>query len=599
MKKKSYKKIVSLLLCAFLGCSTFSGCGNGGTVDTRDLTAFENSLFNLAGTDAVGRNVERVDGVRDDSVYVGMWYSFWHGQHPSLQTEVRDIQKLLDQGETGKQALEDKSDVAQFYYWGEPLYGYYNSLDPFVLSRHIELFIQAGIDFLLVDCTNQYDYYEVGKVFLDLLLEFQDQGFNVPKIGFYTNTESGTTVDKIYKDYYVSGRWESLWFKPNGRPLIVGITENNFFASDQTKYWNTTNFVSANMQAYFEVKESQWPNGVYNENGMPWMSWSYPQEIHNGYTSVAVAQHDYETTYFSSMSPSSHRGYNNITQKVEGDWKEGLSFQMQWDSLFERQDDISTVFICCWNEWIAQKQPNGAFIDVYNWEYSRDLEMMKGGYGDNYYMQLVKNVRDFKYTEAKKYKQETHTIDVDGDTETQWENVKSQYKDLAGDARERNFVDAAGKSRYIDTSARNDITDIAVTHDSENIYFRIQTKDDITEYNGTDKNWMNLLISVDSEDEDVFAGYQYIINRTPSDGVTSVEKSIGGYDWEEIGTAQYRIDGNVMTLSIPLSTLKLSAGKCNIQFKVADNVTNYDDIMDYYVTGDCAPLGRLNYVYGR
>lgn len=34
------------------------------------------------------------------------------------------------------------------------------------------------------------------------------------------------------------------------------------------------------------------------------------------------------------------------------------------------------------------------------------------------------------------------------------------------------------------------------------------------------------------------------------------------------------------------------------EFKVADNVTQYTDIMDYYISGDSAPIGRLNYAYG-
>ena len=34
-----------------------------------------------------------------------------------------------------------------------------------------------------------------------------------------------------------------------------------------------------------------------------------------------------------------------------------------------------------------------------------------------------------------------------------------------------------------------------------------------------------------------------------------------------------------------------------VYFKVADHVTHPDDIMDYYVSGDVAPLGRLGYGY--
>lgn len=36
------------------------------------------------------------------------------------------------------------------------------------------------------------------------------------------------------------------------------------------------------------------------------------------------------------------------------------------------------------------------FNDLFNCAFSRDAEMMKGGYGDNYYMQIARNVRNFK-----------------------------------------------------------------------------------------------------------------------------------------------------------------------------------------------------------
>ena len=58
------------------------------------------------------------------------------------------------------------------------------------------------------------------------------------------------------------------------------------------------------------------------------------------------------------------------------------------------------------------------------------------------------------------------------------------------------------------------------------------------------------------------------------------------------------VDGNKMTISVPLSMLGLSASEFSFGFKVADNVTNYKDIMDYYVSGDSAPIGRLRYSYG-
>ena len=53
-----------------------------------------------------------------------------------------------------------------------------------------------------------------------------------------------------------------------------------------------------------------------------------------------------------------------------------------------------------------------------------------------------------------------------------------------------------------------------------------------------------------------------------------------------------------MVVAVPLSALGLTAESCHIEFKVSDNVTKCDDIMDYYVSGDSAPIGRLSYSYG-
>jgi hypothetical protein len=126
----------------------------------------------------------------------------------------------------------------------------------------------------------------------------------------------------------------------------------------------------------------------------------------------------------------------------------------------------------------------------------------------------------------------------------------------------------------------------------------IKTLGDITVHSDTDVNWMNILIS-DGVNGDSFAGYRYVINRKPGRKLTtSVELSAGGYHWKEVAQAKYSVKGNLMQVAIPLSALGMTSENCSFEFKVADNVTHYDDIMDYYVTGDSAPIGRLNYSYG-
>ena len=610
IKKQLGKKLL-LVIISFVTLGIVAAC-NGTTTtsplepDNRNLSALEYTMYNLSGTDALGRRISPVDGVKTDKErYVGLFYSLWLGQHAHQQSAIYNISYLMET-ESGTQTLFDPtgselSRTGEFHFWGEPLYGYYNMQDPWVLTRHIELLTMAGIDYLCFDATNNAIYHDVVVTLLDLLQKYQAQGFDVPKIVFYTNSFSGNTVDMIYSAFYQTEKYQSLWFQPNGKPLIIGITPDNGNASDQTRFNpEFSNYISETMREFFDVKESEWPNGMHNDNSIPWMSWDYPQRIHDGSIAVPVAQHSHSRISASFQDPESSRGYNNLTGEVEDDYMSGNSFQDMWNTVFENDSLVDNVLVTSFNEWMAIKLNLGGtiqFVDVFNEEYSRDIEMMKGGYNDNFYLQLVKNIRDYKYLPAKNYQRTLRTIDIsDANSLIVWEYVKAHYQDFAGDAMARDYLDAVGKNRYIDNSNRNDITDIKIAHDKTNVYFYVKTLADITAYNGTDLNWMTILLSTHS-DEPGFAGYQYILNRHPGAQTTSLEKSTGGYAFSTLGDVEYHISGNVMQVKVPLSLLGLTQDNVHFDFKIADNVTHYDDIMDYYVTGDSAPLGRLGFSY--
>lgn len=574
--------------------------------DSRQLSAPEYATLNLTAVDALGRSFGPSSGKLAGDKTVGVFYSLWLGQHKSQQHGIYDIQKLLN---TNPAALYDTagnaaSPLNEFHFWGEPLYGYYSMSDPWVVTRQVELFCNAGIDYLCIDATNRVVYTESIENLFAVLLRFMNQGFNIPRIVFYTNSISGDTVDDLYNQFYKSGKYEKLWFRPAGKPMIIGITENNGKASDMTKYNQFTNFIKPEMKAYFDVRESQWPNGDYNKYSIPWMSWQYPQWNHNGTAAVPVAQHSHTIIDASAMHPESSRGYNNATKKVDKDWTAGANFQTMWDAVLNREDSINNVLVTSFNEWMAIKYANAHgrdrvfFVDVFNHEFSRDIEMMKGGYNDNFYLQLVRNVRKFKLAEGEHYRYPERTININTATNDTWNDVKATYADVAGDALSRNFSNATGTGTYTDNSNRNDITEIKVTHDSKHVYFRIKTVSDITPYNGTDANWMNLLIGT-GDTANAFSGYRYIINRKPGKkGTTSVEQSTGGYAWKKAGEATYTIKGNTMQVAIPLRALGMTGNNCSFQFKVADNVTHANQIMDYYITGDSAPVGRLSFSYG-
>ena len=53
-----------------------------------------------------------------------------------------------------------------------------------------------------------------------------------------------------------------------------------------------------------------------------------------------------------------------------------------------------------------------------------------------------------------------------------------------------------------------------------------------------------------------------------------------------------------MMIAIPLAALGIEDfHDIDVEFKIADSDTVYDEMEDFYCDGDAAPLGRLNYVY--
>ena len=514
---------------------------------------------------------------------VGIFYFVWLGQHPGQQKGIYDISKLLKEAPEDLWAAPEgtpKSPAGQFHFWGEPLYGYYDSRDPWVVTRHVELLMNAGIDYLMFDTTNAVVSPEALSVVLNVLKKFASQGFDVPKVAFYTNSASGRSVQMIYDNFVKSGEWDGLFYSPKGKPMIVGLTKKNK-SSDQG---TNPDYISDELQEIFDVRESQWPNAPYDENAFPWMSWDNPQRLHNGVISVSVSQHSVETVTFSDTTTCRGRGWDAKTHKeIKEDFRNGRNFRNQWQTVFDNIDKIDNVFVTGWNEWIALKLLNGKkeaiFVDLFNEEFSRDAEMMRGGYGDNFYMLLAENVRRYK-----------------GDCGVAAQKGKV-FRDFEGDALVRDFKNFDGSGRYIDSSARNDIVEITVSESAAAVTFEVRTASDVVPYAQGDLNWMNILVKTDDSSDKAFE-YDYVINRYPTvNGVTTVERICADGRKVLSGRATYSVSGDILRVTVPFGALGLEAGDVHFGFKVADNVADPDDIMEYYVSGDSAPIGRLSFDY--
>ncbi len=480
-----------------------------------------------------------------------------------------------------------------YHYWAEPLYGYYFSADPWVLRRHAQLLSAAGIDVLIFDTTNAVTYPEVYRQLCSVFEDVRRSGGRTPQIAFMVNTQAGATADRIYKDLYRPGLHRDLWFTWEGKPLLICDPRE----------------ASPELRRFFTLRRAHWPFTMVNTpHAWHWEA-TYPQVY--GYTkdpktpeqvNVSVAQNlrvgDGRVTNMSAGDARGRSFHDGSMDPSPGSVDRGLNFQEQWGRALTL--DPPFVMVTGWNEWIAGRwgQPGGPieFVDQFDQQYSRDIEPMKGGHGDNYYYQLVANVRRYKGVEPIPHASAPRSIRIDGGMD-QWADVAPAFADDAGDTVPRDF-DGAGGLQYRDRSGRNDLVVFKVARDAENIYFHARTKQALTP--SSDPNWMWLLIDIDADPKTGWEGYDFIVNRRiDGDGTTWLEKNDGGWRWKPVGKVKSRLEGNELHLAIPREALGIPRDRTgdSLDFKWADNLQHPGDVMDFYTSGDVAPEGRFRYRY--
>jgi hypothetical protein len=159
---------------------------------------------------------------------------------------------------------------------------------------------------------------------------------------------------------------------------------------------------------------------------------------------------------------------------------------------------------------------------------------------------------------------------------------------------DRDHFSYVGDFRYTNTSGRNDFVTCKVSSDPDNFYFYAECAADITDPEGA--NWMNLFIDADCNGETGWYGYDYILNRSRTNGKVSVEKFKGtdAWEFETVGEAEYDLRGNVLQIKVARGLLQLGD---TFDFKWADNSVSDGQVMQFLDQGDAAPGGRYNYRY--
>lgn len=547
--------------------------------------------------DGLGRTVVTSDdGTRpfDNECQVGIFYYLWHGQHGD---EIKDITRLLE-ANADNPAWGNES---QFHWGGKPALNYYKGGDPYIVARHMQMLMDAGVDFYFFDVTNAFDYPSQVQVVMNEIDRREKLGLRTPKLVFTLHSSCKTTMETLYERWYKDSKYDKYWFKWNDKPLIL-VNEQEY---SQVAYSIRKNFTIRFCWAW-ETGDKRWP----------WLAY-YPQErgyIKSGgvttYEQITVSTGMHAHT---KIGKSYHNGKQPTIDKYGlcAETPKGLFFQEQFDEALKHRPKVT--MITQWNEWMAQRfitnsstknytRPGATpkagetyFIDVYNQEFSRDIEPSSESLiRDNYYMQMVSNIRKLKGVHTIPVPTTCKTIDVATTDLTQWDDVQPTFYDEEGDVK---YTSSTAQKSACLKRASVDIVSAKVTKDADSLYFLANTVNVVPVATDNNVRWMSVLIDADCKYETGWEGYDFMLT------CESTKFRLYAYDkGEKIWKLQDSVvrgkrlpRGVVYAVSREALGLKADV---DFDFKWIDNVeAKSTEILDFYANGETAPNTRFAYRY--
>ncbi len=329
--------------------------------------------------------------ITDKTDVVGICYSVWFdyilGSGTEPVTDWNNITEVLE----GKRPWGAPT---AFHYWAKPAQGYYRSSDKTAVRNNMTLLYAAGVDFIILDHTNLHDGYlndptlyarmirDPMVALFDTIMEMRAEGKGTPYVVVWCGDNGGALYRDLYNSYYSVDKWADCFVYWDGLPLLL------------TTHTRPESFPLKN-EKLFTVR-SMWGIGVDHAGGQ----WSYATpDIVGAITYGADGKP--EQMGVTTACQRNYMGMGYGDQMGPGnavDRKNGKTWYTQWYYAFAVRPKILTL--AWWNEWCAQRIPLGGdqyvFVDNFNQQFSRDIEPMEGGHGDQYYQWLIRYISAYK-----------------------------------------------------------------------------------------------------------------------------------------------------------------------------------------------------------
>ena len=514
--------------------------------------------------DALGRVLPRPEDCPPrPGRHVGMFYFLTHkpgGDGP------HDVSKIIAANPADPAFLPNKA-----HHWGEPEFGTYASTDPWVIRRHGEMLADAGVDTIIFDVTNDVSFPEVTDAIVREWSRMRREGERTPQFCYLASKES---VRQVWEHVYKPRRHEELWFQWKGRPVLlfgqhIGMGAAEDFPEEIQRFFTLRASWAWDSLPWYRDGQRQWPWVVHHPQCIGWdKDRAVPEQV-----PVATGQHP-----LSNIGRSFHDGAQPPTdeQFLCDQTPLGLCFQEQW----ERAHDVGPefVFVTGWNEWTAgcvvmgedvQKclehwcffpgaqlglagralRPGDKyFIDQFNQEFSRDIEPMRGGHRDNYYRQLVANVRRYKGARPLSAPFAASSAAIEGAI-ARWDSVPALFRNHLGDGAARDWPGVGSTGQLTRPEATNRIVHARVAHDDEAVLFLVETRDVIRDVQARDG--MLLFINADGDHATGWEGFDVLVNLDArADGTTSIHTWRDGL-WQPVARVPMEVRGTRLAISVP------------------------------------------------
>ncbi len=301
--------------------------------------------------------------------------------------------------------------------WETPYIGKYTSLDsPDTLRAHAELMYDAGVDFILVDWSNNVDYdfynkkdyrngvkrndFETIESATTQIFESWSKIENSPNIALFIGCpgDSGAVkdgrlqkkADQVYREYLEKEEFRKKYQIFDGKPLLLVYLGTPAFTggSNPAKVWNDERFTVRFVTGYIGEQ------GLFNQKTRAgrYPIWSWEERGRQVY---AVNGKNIECmTVHSAYRSQGEEGDGDYIPAAGREW--GMTFLRSWARA--KTFGPQVVLLTTWNEYSKGEQPTA--------EINKDIEPTTQS-GTLYYDIMKEQIKLFKNAGAEPVTEQT------------------------------------------------------------------------------------------------------------------------------------------------------------------------------------------------